>query len=646
MGYERQSSFRRILMRGGSVAALSGAATLLRSENDGLAFDFTDQSAVIKDTATPANAYSSTGTVSGGVPIGPGGKLTYSSPSAKLCLQSDGLYKYAPHNSFVRSEDFSTTWARTALLAFGSGSTVNATTAPNGATTADLITPDTTTAAHFMTQAVSVVGSQEVVVYVKPNGYNNFGIREQSVTGAQASFACTGAGSVIGTTAGTSGGVTASITADANGFYKCTFAVANPGAVTTYRLYVLKPTYVEANMNTDTWTPDGTSGQYWWGAQLRRTPVASSEYVSTTSSVVFSLPYEWNSSGTALGVLIEEARTNLSLASDDQSSGSWSKTRAVVTADQVASPTGQTTGNLFKDDNSLVTSTSFLAQSFTVATSTAYTFAFFAKANTLSWCAFQTSGFTTPGDVFTFFNLGSGAVGTTGAGHTASIVSVGNGWYRCIVTFTTDAADTVGTCRIFLAEADSDTSMLLDGTKSIYLWNVDFTTGAFVTSPIVTGAGSVTRAADDLLIFNISFPYSATTGTLFAEFVRESEVSTIQPVSISDNTSSELIRIEVGSGGTMNFYVVDGGAFQTLSGTANAITSGVVAKGAGAYAANDFAWSLNAGTVVTDASGTLPTVDRLRIGRTQSAVSGMIYIRKIMYLPRRMSNAELQTVTT
>jgi hypothetical protein len=34
--------------------------------------------------------------------------------------------------------------------------------------------------------------------------------------------------------------------------------------------------------------------------------------------------------------------------------------------------------------------------------------------------------------------------------------------------------------------------------------------------------------------------------------------------------------------------------------------------------ANDFAISINGGTVVTDTSGTLPTVDRLMLGRTQA----------------------------
>lgn len=81
----------------------SGAGRLLGSETNGLALAASDQSLAIRDTTTPANAYASAGIVSGGALIGPGGKLTYASPSPKLCQQSDGTYKYGAHNLYLNS---------------------------------------------------------------------------------------------------------------------------------------------------------------------------------------------------------------------------------------------------------------------------------------------------------------------------------------------------------------------------------------------------------------------------------------------------------------------------------------------------------------------------------------------------------------
>lgn len=85
------------------IAGANGASSLLSSESQGLAFDFTDQTALIRDTSTPANNYASAGIVSSGALVGPSGKLTYTSPSNKLTRQADGYYKYQAHNLYLNS---------------------------------------------------------------------------------------------------------------------------------------------------------------------------------------------------------------------------------------------------------------------------------------------------------------------------------------------------------------------------------------------------------------------------------------------------------------------------------------------------------------------------------------------------------------
>lgn len=70
----------------------------------GLSFDFTETpSAKISDSGTPANNYDSSGTITSGALVGPGGKITYTSPSAKNTLQSDGYIYMQAHNLYLNS---------------------------------------------------------------------------------------------------------------------------------------------------------------------------------------------------------------------------------------------------------------------------------------------------------------------------------------------------------------------------------------------------------------------------------------------------------------------------------------------------------------------------------------------------------------
>jgi hypothetical protein len=73
----------------------------------------------------------------------------------------------------------------------------------------------------------------------------------------------------------------------------------------------------------------------------------------------------------------------------------------------------------------------------------------------------------------------------------------------------------------------------------------------------------------------------------------------------------------------------------------NAITSI-----AGAYALNNFAKSVNGLAPDTDASGTVPVVNRMLIGSGTAGVNYLSgYIRSITFYPQRLTNAQLQELT-
>ena len=92
---------------------------------------------------------------------------------------------------------------------------------------------------------------------------------------------------------------------------------------------------------------------------------------------------------------------------------------------------------------------------------------------------------------------------------------------------------------------------------------------------------------------------------------------------------------------------VVGGVNQS-SGTNNlgAFAQNSTAKVAYAYQANNFAGALNGGTVSTDTSGSIPSVNKLEIGSI--AGSGFLngWIQSIQYYPQRLPDSTLQALST
>ena len=162
------------------------------------------------------------------------------------------------------------------------GATVaDQTVAPDGTTTADTFVPTAISAQHrFIASNVTVTSAATYAMsyYVKPNGYTKVAIREGVGTGAYAAFSLSGAGSVLDAGTGTG-----SVEALANGWYRITLVSAASG--TTFRgdLWVLDPSYT-SGIVTGSWTANGTSGIYAWGAQLELGAFPSSYIPTTTAS--------------------------------------------------------------------------------------------------------------------------------------------------------------------------------------------------------------------------------------------------------------------------------------------------------------------------------------------------------------------------
>ena len=316
--------------------------------------------------------------------------------------------------------------------------------------------------------------------------------------------------------------------------------------------------------------------------------------------------------GESLGLLVEEARTNLLVRSEEFDDATWAKTASSVTANAVAAPNGTTTADTLIEDTS--TGTHAILRSTTALISTIYTFSVYAKAasGVRSLRVFiPASIFGTNGTAL--FDIQAGTTGSiTGAVASSNIVALANGWYRCSATTAASTAAVAGNFTIQLATG-ATVSYTGDGTSGIHLWGAQVEAGAFPTSYIATTGATATRSAS--LADLISSAIANNIRTLYLEF-RSPASGTRGVVSLNDNTANERVNV-LTSGTDPRLIVVDGGVEQANV-NGGTVTANQRTRVAVRINANDFAISINGGAVVTDTSGTLPTVDRLMLGRTQA----------------------------
>ncbi|MFA5922320.1 MAG: LamG-like jellyroll fold domain-containing protein [Methylococcaceae bacterium] len=216
------------------------------------------------------------------------------------------------------------------------------------------------------------------------------------------------------------------------------------------------------------------------------------------------------------GGLVEGGRTNVILRSEEFDSASWSKTRSSVTTNATVAPDGLTTADKLVEDTS--TNSHFCSQLKSVADNTNITVSIYAKAAERNILPLVTSG---KDSVFrtSYFNLQTGSVSSQASGHICSIESVGNGWYRCIITVNSGTGASNFGIYPSMAIVSGSTSYAGDGTSGLYIWGSQEEVGDFVSSYIPTTTAAVTRAVDLL-----SYPttnINAVSGTIKLEFTPE-----------------------------------------------------------------------------------------------------------------------------
>lgn len=341
--------------------------------------------------------------------------------------------------------------------------------------------------------------------------------------------------------------------------------------------------------------------------------------------------------GESLGLLVEEARTNLLVRSEEFETGWAAAGGAVASAGTNVAPNGTATADTITDTNG-TTASPFIFQTVTLADSTTYTMSCYLKAGTKSTARVGIRN-KAGSIIFSNFDLAAGTT-SVGSAISSSIESVGNGWYRCIVVAGSSTGATSQRGLIYIDTA----SYTADGTGTILAWGAQLEAGAFPTSYIPTTTATVTRSADVASITGSNFSnwYRQEQGTVFAEY-RTPASGTRGVVGFNNNTADERVALFT-SGTDPKLIVVDGGVTQAdLDG--GAVVASTMAKTAAAFAANDFSIVHAGGTAVTDTGGTMPTPDRIFIGADQAGNYQNGRTKRVMYWPLRLPNSTLQALT-
>jgi hypothetical protein len=339
------------------------------------------------------------------------------------------------------------------------------------------------------------------------------------------------------------------------------------------------------------------------------------------------------------GLLIEEARTNLALYSQDFSNASWAKSSATVTSDTTAAPDGTTTADTLVSSSS---TSGVVERSVTFTGDGDKAVSIFLKAGTSTLTYFFIRDTTVPATRGRAVITWAGGVPSATADSGGTIQGVdnfGNGWYRIRLLASSVVAANSNAFRI-----QPDVAV---GTNSVIAWGAQAENGAFATSYIPTVASTVSRSADVATMTGTNFStwYNQSEGTFVAE--AQSTISLINQNSVysaSDNTQNNRIVSTISP--ESHGAVVTGGVLQANL-DAGTPTAGSITKIAFATRVNDFAVSLNGGTIVTDTSGTMPTVSRLILGANGEGSAAFLngHLRAIAYYNTRLPNTQLQTLT-
>lgn len=388
---------------------------------------------------------------------------------------------------------------------------------------------------------------------------------------------------------------------------------------------------------------------YLWGAQANNgiraaTYVASGAAVLSNNIVEEQAGPPFPSTSPFKGFLCESQKTNLALQSQTIGVAPWgSAFLNPYVANATIAPDGTTTASKIVED-ATVAQVHQAAQSFVMTDNLDYTFSVYLKAAERTWAQVFLVA-KTGGQRNAYFNLTTGAIGAVSGGTTASIVALANGWYRCTVTMNAGVGAGGQAAWIGLATGDNGGTYNGDGVSGIYAWGAHVEQASLPTSYVPTVAATVTRNLDSLKYTSYA---TATSFSLFAMWQANGTegAGSFPPVSVNDGTANNRVQIFMQDPGrTIQCGVVSGGVVQANFGTR---TPGVFTTIKACVSVTSGAQELvvNAAAAETAAGTPVAASTQLWIGGDPNTTQCCGVIAKVALYNRLLSTAYKRTLTT
>ena len=382
--------------------------------------------------------------------------------------------------------------------------------------------------------------------------------------------------------------------------------------------------------------------------------VGSNGLIQTAASGVPRFDHN-PTTGESLGLLVEEARTNFALYS--QQVGNWNLAGVTATGNSIVAPDGTITATLLTDNSS--TTTHGINRTFSNNQSTT-TFSVYVKRGTARH--FAIGGQSTTPEASACFDFDNPTTITYQAGSisnfsSASLIAVGNGWYRVVVTHSGFGGSSSGSVFLFILNSQPANSSGMSGfsplsyagssSLSIYWWGFQIEQAAFPTSYIPTVASAVTRAADVASITGANFSswFNATQGSFVSNSIWNGTSLYGNPFiwSIDNGTYDQKYAFYAPSNATRTLYISSPAGTATASAPSNSSN-----KVAFNYSANQQT-AFRGGFVGGSTANTYPTgLNRFTFSPNQfasSASPGSIHHARLTYWPSRLNSNALQYIT-
>jgi hypothetical protein len=311
------------------------------------------------------------------------------------------------------------------------------------------------------------------------------------------------------------------------------------------------------------------------------------------------------------GLLVEEGRTNAVLYSNDLTNAAWTKTNVTAALTQTGVDGAANAATLL----TATAGNGTCLQAITLGSSARYQTAFVKRIT------------------------GSGTINMTmDNGTTWTAVTVTSSWTRVAIATQTLSNPTVG-------------FRIVTSGDAIAVQYVQNENGTYATSPIPTTSASATREADDISLGVSVYPYNENTTTIFAVFTKLSAAT--RGIALAEtelaNGVSTGIAVDGQNNGQVRAYAENNGAEVSYFLSMGSYSANAEVRVAMANEINNANASYNGSIGSDDTTCNLPARTGLCVGSYKASFfSGHLngHIKKIMVLPRRLSNANLQTLTT